>query len=106
TQPGGEDPQRARAPPRDATGDPQGTGTGPRGASVPGGEVRLRLRQDALQGPGEEHRPDRDAVCAGESVRGAKAVDAEDGSIAPAVQVSRGMRARSRENRPRKSPKL
>ena len=50
---------------------------------VPCGETSVRLRDGALQGTGEEHRADPDAVRAIEFLDGAKTIAGNDGTVAP-----------------------
>ena len=54
-----------------AGGTGEGAGAGPCGASVPGGETALRVREGAVPGTAEEHRPADDPVRPVEPLDGA-----------------------------------
>jgi len=54
-----------------AGGTGEGAGAGPGGASVPGGETPVRVREGAVPGTGEEHRAADDPVRPVEPLDGA-----------------------------------
>lgn len=72
-------PGQCASPDRVHEGEPAGQGR----ASVSGDQAPVRVHESSLSGAGEEHRAVEDAVCAGQSVEGARAFDACDGTGAP-----------------------